>query len=218
MMPEHGFVLAAAAPCSMRACAAELDHRAARRGARPVSFVVVHDPRTWTGVFVSMHRADRAARLGRRWISRSELGEGRRARRAAPRYGSARRHRCRAMPNAASHSRIAFSSIASNTGARSPGEELMTCNTSAVAVCCSSASRCLGDQPRVLHRDHRLRGEVLQQRDLLVGERTHLLAVRGDEAEHDAVLAQRHHEKGAQTGQFRRCRQRSPGPVQIRPL
>ena len=45
------------------------------------------------------------------------------------------------MPKAASHSRIAFSSIASNTGARSPGEELMTCNTSAVAVCCSNASR-----------------------------------------------------------------------------
>ena len=44
-------------------------------------------------------------------------------------------------PNAAPHSRIAFSSIASNTGARSPGEELMTCSTSAVAVCCSSASR-----------------------------------------------------------------------------
>ena len=37
--------------------------------------------------------------------------------------------------------RVAFSSIASNTGARSPGEELMTCNTSAVAVCCSNASR-----------------------------------------------------------------------------
>ena len=34
----------------------------------------------------------------------------------------------------------AFSSIASNTGARSPGEELMTRNTSAVAVCCSKAS------------------------------------------------------------------------------
>ena len=41
-----------------------------------------------------------------------------------------------------SHSRIAFSSIASNTGARLPGEALITCNTSAVAVCCSSASRC----------------------------------------------------------------------------
>ena len=46
------------------------------------------------------------------------------------------------MPNAAPHRRIAFSSIASNTGARLPGEALMTCNTSAVAVCCSSASRC----------------------------------------------------------------------------
>jgi hypothetical protein len=43
-------------------------------------------------------------------------------------------------PNAAPHSRIAFSSIASNTGARSPGEELITPNTSAVAICCSSAS------------------------------------------------------------------------------
>ena len=32
-------------------------------------------------------------------------------------------------------------------------------------------------QPRVLHRDHRLGGEVLQQRDLLVGERPHFLAV-----------------------------------------
>ena len=35
----------------------------------------------------------------------------------------------------------AFSKIASNTGARSPGEELITCMTSAVAVCCSRASR-----------------------------------------------------------------------------
>jgi hypothetical protein len=33
------------------------------------------------------------------------------------------------------------SRIASKTGPRSPGEELMTCNTSAVAVCCSKASR-----------------------------------------------------------------------------
>ena len=41
------------------------------------------------------------------------------------------------MPKRRSHRRIAFSSIASNTGARSPGEELMTCKTSAVAVCCS---------------------------------------------------------------------------------
>ena len=45
-------------------------------------------------------------------------------------------------PKAASQKRDApFRRIASNTGARSPGEELMTCNTSAVAVCCSKASR-----------------------------------------------------------------------------
>ena len=43
-------------------------------------------------------------------------------------------------PNAASQRCIAFSSIASNTGPRSPGDELMTCKTSAVAVCWSSAS------------------------------------------------------------------------------
>ena len=81
-------------------------------------------------------------------------------------------HRPRTSPDA-------FSTIASNTGARSPGELLMTCNTSAVAVCCSNAPRAscpLGDQPRILHRDHRLRGEILQQRDLFIGERAHLLA------------------------------------------
>jgi hypothetical protein len=44
------------------------------------------------------------------------------------------------MPKAASHNPSALSSIASNTGARSPGDELMTCKTSAVAVCRSFAS------------------------------------------------------------------------------
>ena len=53
----------------------------------------------------------------------------------------------------------------------------MTCNTSAVAVCCSSASRCSVMQPRILHRDHRLGGEVFKQRDFLVGKRTDLAPV-----------------------------------------
>ena len=35
----------------------------------------------------------------------------------------------------------------------------MTASTSAVAVCCSSASLCLGDQPGVLHGDYGLVGE-----------------------------------------------------------
>ena len=37
------------------------------------------------------------------------------------------------------------------------------------------------EQPRVLHRDDRLRREVLQQRDLLVGERADLLAINGEQ-------------------------------------
>src|SRR5262245_6228060 len=43
-------------------------------------------------------------------------------------------------PNVASQIRTAFSSIAANTGSRSPGEVLITCKTSDVAVCCRSAS------------------------------------------------------------------------------
>jgi hypothetical protein len=41
----------------------------------------------------------------------------------------------------ASQSRLAFSNIAWNTGCSSPGELEMTCNTSAVAVCCANDSR-----------------------------------------------------------------------------
>ena len=40
----------------------------------------------------------------------------------------------------------------------------------------------LVEQPGIVHRDHRLRGEAFEQRDLLVGERPHLLAVRGDDS------------------------------------
>ena len=50
----------------------------------------------------------------------------------------------------------------------------------------------LGDQPRVLHRDHRLGGEVLQQRDLLVGERPHFLAIDREHPSNALVLAQAH--------------------------
>ena len=70
--------------------------------------------------------------------------------------------------------RVAFSSMALNTGSNSPGELEMTLSTSEVAVCCSSDSEQivgalaqLVEQPRVLDGDHRLRGEVLKQFDLL---------------------------------------------------
>ncbi len=44
------------------------------------------------------------------------------------------------MPYCAPQMRVAFSSMALNTGSKSPGELEMTCSTSEVAVCCSSAS------------------------------------------------------------------------------
>jgi hypothetical protein len=55
-------------------------------------------------------------------------------------------------PNWASQIRTAFASIAWNTGSSSPGELLMTCSTSEVAVprptaqpgCCARTARCDG--------------------------------------------------------------------------
>ena len=44
----------------------------------------------------------------------------------------------RKMAKLASHMRVAFASMAWNTGSNSPGELLMTLSTSAVAVCCCS--------------------------------------------------------------------------------
>ena len=41
----------------------------------------------------------------------------------------------------------------------------------------------LGNQPRILHRDDCLRGEVLQQCDLLVGEGPNFFAVNADAPE-----------------------------------
>ena len=61
----------------------------------------------------------------------------------------------------------------------------------------------LGDQPRVLHRDHRLRREVLQQRDLLVGERPDLLAVGSDTAEQASSLRSAHQTAGAYAAERR---------------
>ena len=65
------------------------------------------------------------------------------------------------VPSLASQSRVAFSSMASKTGCNSPGDELMTRSTSAVAVCCSSDCRQFVQQPRVLDGDDGLGGEVL---------------------------------------------------------
>ena len=48
------------------------------------------------------------------------------------------------------------------------------------------------DQPRVLHRDHRLGGEVLQQGLLFFGKGAHLLAIETEQTNRSLVLDQRH--------------------------
>ena len=60
----------------------------------------------------------------------------------------------------------------------------------------------LGQEPRVLHRDDRLRREILQQRDLLLGKRPDLLAIDRDRAEQPAVLAKRHIRMRANTAEI----------------
>ena len=61
----------------------------------------------------------------------------------------------------------------------------------------SSSVRCaqLVEQPRVLDGDHRLVGEVREQLNLLVGERTHFLTIDGDRADQLVLLQHRHGEK-----------------------
>ena len=70
-------------------------------------------------------------------------------------------------PNGRRQARCALSTMASNTGCTSDGELAITFRMSAVAVCRSSASLRLVEQPHVLDGDHRLIGEGPQQLDVV---------------------------------------------------
>ena len=101
-------------------------------------------------------------------------------------------------PRLAPHRLVAVSMRLSKTSCSSNCERLMIFSTSAVAVCCSNASvRSFGaltqfvEQPRVLDGDDGLRGEVRDQLDLLVGERTHFLAGQDECTNHFALVQQR---------------------------
>ena len=92
------------------------------------------------------------------------------------------------MPNLASQMRVAFSSMAWNTGSSSPGDELMTCNTSEgrglLVQRLAEFGRALAlliEQPHVFNGNDRLGSKVRHQLNLFVGEGSNLLAVDGDE-------------------------------------
>ena len=76
----------------------------------------------------------------------------------------------------------------------------MTCNTSAVAVCCSKASRVSVNSRAFSNRDDRLRREILQQSDLLLGEWAGFPTIKLNRAQEGAVLAQRHEQPRLGTG------------------
>ena len=82
--------------------------------------------------------------------------------------------------------------MAWNTGSSSPGDELMTRSTSAVAVCCSSDSPQFAEQPRVLDGDDGLVGEGTHQLDLALAERLYALARKSERADRLALPEQRH--------------------------
>ena len=101
------------------------------------------------------------------------------------------------MPNLASQIRIAFSSIALNTGSRSPGDELMTRNTSAVAVCCSSDSRNSVSSRVFSMAITACAAKLVHQFDLLLGEGPDFLTINRDRADKLVVLHHRHDENRA---------------------
>ena len=78
------------------------------------------------------------------------------------------------MASSASHRRAADSTNVSSTACRSNVERLITLSTSAVAVCCCSDFAQLVEQPGVLDGDDSLVSEVLNECDLLIGERFNL--------------------------------------------
>jgi hypothetical protein len=69
-------------------------------------------------------------------------------------------------------------------------------------VTCAFAQ--FAEEPCVLHRDDRLRSEILQQLDLLVGEWTDFLTVGGDITEKSIFLPQRHEKQRADAAEFDR--------------
>ena len=104
------------------------------------------------------------------------------------------------------HSRTALSTIASKTGWTSVGEladhaqdlarrRLLLERLGHLRVRCVSASFFLqlGQQARVLDRDHRLVGEGLEERDLVVREPAGLAAGHRDRPDRLVVTEQRHY-------------------------
>src|SRR5262245_15860869 len=102
----------------------------------------------------------------------------------------------------ASHSRAADSTSTSSTICRSKVERLITLKYVGGGGLLLQGLAQLVEQPCVLNRDNRLRGEVLDQFALFVGERTDLLAEDGDSTDQLTLLEHRYKEVGSRARAF----------------
>ena len=153
-------------------------------------------------------------RSGLRHDNRSRVAEASAvpaARRASRPMRKPRPRSSNRLPNFASQMRVAFSSMALNTGcklARRAGDDLQHLGGRGLLLQrfgeIVGALAQLVEQPRVLDGDDGLGGEVLHQLDLLVGERAHLLAVDDDGADQFVVLEHRHGDHDFARRQFDR--------------
>src|SRR6516225_8932648 len=99
--------------------------------------------------------------------------------------------------------RVAFSSMARNTGANSPGDALITRNTSAVAVCCSSDRR-NSFSSRVFSMAITAWLAKFLTSNLLVGEGANFLTVDNNGANQCIIFEHWHPHDGSGTGEL--CR------------
>jgi hypothetical protein len=94
--------------------------------------------------------------------------------------------------------RVAFSSIAQNTGSSSPGDELMTRSTSEVAVCWSNDSDssrvrcCSASNSRTFSMAITAWSAKLDKGNLLIGKRLHDRALEKQNSNGHAFALQRH--------------------------
>ncbi len=116
-------------------------------------------------------------------------------------------------PNLASQMRVAFSSMDWNTGANSPGDELMTLQHLRRGGLLLQRLPQFVEQPRVLDGDDGLGGEILHQFDLLVGERPDLAAVNADHSDQRVFLEHRHVQRWSALRQLDNRRRQDRTPV-----
>ena len=150
-----------------------IEERRASVAARPVRAAVGDRPGSATRFGMWCMRRSRTTRPVTLSPSGRDVSQGFLGAWAAPGRQpapSGRRRSCRCRFPRRRTASCSSSRILSNTGAVSATDALITPSTSAVAVCCSSASLRVVEQPHVLDRDHGLVARRSRQHDLLVGE------------------------------------------------